>query len=212
PFGMIAAPSSLVCDMVARGCEPAQKKGIGCPMPFFVRKDGARARRARRSPGVENGVELQRIHVVARDELEAQLQVLIDDVSRPYAEQQAIVVAEIQAGAADQLHVGRHQVPGDARRPQAAGAGIAKGPAASGPLEFSGIHVPGFRVDVEVSRYCREIVAAEDLEARSVVEVRNAVLAQTAAEEQSPVVEPLGRGDGRESCRDECNRYEARYF
>src|SRR5439155_18210188 len=188
---MIAAPSRLVCEIVARGCEPAQKEGIGCPMPFFVRKDGARARRARRSPGVENGVELQRIHVVARDELEAQLQVLIDDVSRPYAEQQAIVVAEIQAGAADQLHVGRHQVPGDARRPQAAGAGIAKSSGASGPLEFSGIHVAGFRVDVEVSRYCREIVAAENLEAGAVIEAGNHVLAHPGAEEKSAQVETL---------------------
>src|SRR5216117_3627501 len=209
---MIGAPSSLACDMVARGCEPAQKKGIGCPMPFFVRKDGARARRARRSPGVENGVELQRIHVVARDELEAQLQVLIDDVSGPYAEQQAIVVAEIQAGAADQLHVGRHQVAHDAARPQAVGAGIAKGPGASAPLEFSGIHEAGFGVDVEVSRYGREIVAAENLEARAVIKAGNHVLAHPGAEEKPPQVETLAGGSGRKQHRNQRKAYHTKWL
>src|SRR5882724_8072372 len=63
------------------------------------------------------------------------------------------------------------------------------------PLEFARIHVAGFGVDTEPPRQFGEIVAPENLEARSVVEVRNHVLRKTAAEEQSPVVEPLGRGD-----------------
>src|SRR5258708_20347209 len=80
-------------------------------MPDFGRKAGARVSRARESPGVEDRVELQRVHVIACDELEAQLQVLVDDVSGSYAEHEAVVVAEIVSRAADQLDVRRDQVP-----------------------------------------------------------------------------------------------------
>jgi hypothetical protein len=99
--------------------------------------------------------------VIPRDELEAQLQILVHDVSGPYAEQETIVVAEIVSRAADQLDVRRDQVPRYACSPGPARLRIAKGPGASDCLQFSGIHVAGFGVDVEVSRYRREIVAAE---------------------------------------------------
>src|SRR3989441_10825296 len=210
---MTAAPSSLACDMVARGCEPAQKKGTGHAQ--CLRSDGKPGpglSPARCSPGIENDVELQGVYGMARNIFEAQLQILVDDVPASYADHQTVVIAEVVSEAAEQFPLGSDHVSRHAGPPQPLGLRFDGTDDGKRPLEFARIHVAGFGVDVEVSRYCREIVAPENLEARSVVEVRNAVLAKTAAKEQSPVIEPLGRGDGREPCRNECNRYEARYF
>src|SRR5438309_6438966 len=207
------APSSLACDMVARGCEPAQRRGTErARCRTSEGKPGPGPARPGRSPGIENDVELQRVYGIAYNIFEAQLQVLVEDVPGSYAVHQTVIVAEIVSEAAEQFPLGSDHVSRHAGPPQPLGLRFDGTDDGKRPLEFARIHVAGFGVDVEVSHYCGEIVAPENLEARSVVEVRNAVLAQAAAEEQSPVVEPLGRGDGSEPCRNECNRYEARYF
>src|SRR6266853_4671976 len=201
---MTAAPSSLACDMVARGCEPAQKKGTGHAQ--CLRSDGKPGpglRPARCSPGIENDVELQGVYGIAGNKFEAQLQVLVDDVPASYAEHDAVVVAEVVSEAAEQFplgsdHVSRHPGP-----PQPLGLRFDGTDDGKRPLEFARIHVAGFGVDVEISRYCREIVAAENLEAGTVIEAGNHVLAHPGAEEKSAQVETLAGCCGRKQHRNE---------
>src|SRR2546430_5302609 len=187
---------------------------MGCANALFpsAKKRGPGLSPAWRSPGIENDVELQRVYGIALDEFEAQLQVLVDDVPASYADHDPVVIAEVVSEAAEQFELGSDHVSRHAGPPQPLGLRFDGTDDGERPLEFARIHVAGFGVDVEVSGQCREIVAAENLEARGVVEIRNAVLGKTAAEEQSPGVELLGRRDGREPCRNECDRYEARYF
>src|SRR4249920_2256188 len=90
--------------MVARACEPAQRRSTGRAQCFIrVESRGPGWSRARRSPGVEDDVELQRVYVIALDIFDAQLEVLVDDVSGSDAEQETVVVAEIVPDAAEQF-------------------------------------------------------------------------------------------------------------
>src|SRR5712691_5309906 len=123
--------------------------------------------------------------MIACDKLQAQLQAPADDVARTDSEHKTVVVAEIVSHAADQLDVRRDQIPRYASGPGPVGVRIAKGPDAPGRLQFAGIHIAGFGVDIEVPCYCREIVAAENLEARAVIQAGNHVLAHPGTEEES---------------------------
>src|SRR5882672_331291 len=114
---MVGAPSGRVRHGSPRLRAGAKEKHRGAPSAGIRKEQPARASRARRSPGIENGVELQRVYVIARDILQAQLQVPADDVARTDAEHETIVVAEIVSGAADQLDIRRDQVPRYARGP-----------------------------------------------------------------------------------------------
>src|SRR6266576_859188 len=108
--GGLQSPSKYYFT-VLQTCPRRKVKGAGPrPQP-----------KSRRSPGVENGVELQRVHVIACDKLQAQLQVPADDVARTDSEHKTVVVAEIVSCAADQLDVRRDQIPRHSGGPGAVG-------------------------------------------------------------------------------------------
>src|SRR5436309_13580865 len=142
---MTAAPSSLACDMVARGCEPAQKKDTGHAR--CLRSDGKPGpglSPARCSPGIENDVELQRVHGIARNKFEAQLQVLVDDVPASYADHHTVVVAEVVSEAAEQFPLGSDQVSRYAGPPQLLGLRFHGTDDGQCHLEFAVMYVSGF--------------------------------------------------------------------
>src|SRR6266571_8511566 len=160
-----------LADKRSRPCEAGKKKQApGAPGACSVRRKPGLRRlpEPRRLSELIDEVELQGVYVLANDVLQAQLGVPIEEVTSADSPHEAVVVAEVQPGASDQVDLGGDPVARHAGCPQAFDVSVAADSEAERVTRFHrGILVPDFGVYPHLRRDLGESVAAEELVAHA---------------------------------------------